>query len=193
MEKEKQNGFVIGGGTADNNGYGSSAYPSCENVSMSGDVPETGHSETASYYVEHKTNGDVAYGDANTGYSTDGYTSAGSDGGNYYDIPQQQPSSTAHEVMAIISLISGILSLICCCFAPLNGVAGLLGLVFGILAMTVWRGRYNGLAIGGIITSVIGVIIATLMLFGIAAFMEEAVNEFENYEFNTDFDYDEWS
>lgn len=50
MDKEKQDGFVIGGETEDNNGYGSSAYPSYGNVSTSEDVPEAGHSETASYY-----------------------------------------------------------------------------------------------------------------------------------------------
>lgn len=192
MDKEKQDGFVIGGGTADNNGYGSSAYSSYGNVSTSEDVPEAGHSETASYYGEHNSNGDVSYGDVNTGYTTDGYTSAGSDGGNFYDIPQQPLNSAAHEVMAIISLISGILSLICCCFAPLNGVAGLLGLVLEILAMTVWKGRYNGLAIGGIITSVVGIVIAVMMLFGYAMAMEEVVDKFENYEYSAGFG-DDWA
>ena len=76
--------------------------------------------------------------------------------------------------LAIISMITGILSIptcFCSCFAPgLNSPLAIAGLVCGILAMNkiraepkMWRG--TGMAIAGIVTGALGMLLVLLAAF----------------------------
>ncbi len=99
-----------------------------------------------------------AYGE---GGQPPGYGGYGAPGG--YQSPQT-------SVMAIISLIAGILSIVlaCCCW-PLS-LVGIAGIVLGILAKKEIAGSNglktgDGLALAGLITGIVGI------LLGVAGFV----------------------
>ena len=76
------------------------------------------------------------------------------------DQSAEEPFSTG---FAIASLIFGILSLLgsCCC---IGGLLGILGIVFGCLQKKDESDKKPGMAIAGIITSIIGIILSLLAL-----------------------------
>ena len=88
---------------------------------------------------------------------------------NYYTQPQKEGT----DVLAIISLVMGILSLLCCCmgFGILFGIVGII--LAGISIAT--RGA-KGIAIGGLVTSIIGTLFSLIMIgymvFSYNAFMK---------------------
>jgi len=94
--------------------------------------------------------------------------------GEFSDFGGKQPGAPERtSVMAVLSLILGILSLPCC-FIPVVGPAmGLVGLVFAISAMMM-IGRSGGVlggkgvAVGGLVTSILGVLAGIFVLVGVA-------------------------
>ncbi|MFZ2872966.1 MAG: hypothetical protein WAZ94_00620 [Phycisphaerales bacterium] len=95
---------------------------------------------------------------------------------------KQPPAPERTSVMAVLSLILGILSLPCC-FLPVVGPAiGLVGLVFAISAMMM-IGRSGGalggkgVAVGGLVTSVLGMLAGVFVLVGVA----QALGTLHNY------------
>ena len=100
---------------------------------------------------------DNAYSQNNTysqgSYSTPNYASQSS----YYQQPVQNKPISA---LAVTSLVLGILSLtLCCCIGWLPGI---IGAILGIVAIAKDQGG-KGLAVGGVITSVLGLIIGILL------------------------------
>lgn len=75
---------------------------------------------------------------------------------------------------AIASLVLGILSLTLCCACNLP--LGLLGLIFGIVSLSKKESR-KGMAIGGVVTSSIALILGVIMMLGYLFFQEEVKNE----------------
>lgn len=71
-----------------------------------------------------------------------------------YGGPNPQNGSGS-SVFAVVSLVLGILSIVLCCVY--GGVFGIVGLVFGIISYAK-REEKRGVAIGGIITSAIGIV-----------------------------------
>ena len=106
------------------------------------------------------------------------YTDNGNFSQNYhYD---NVPYATAVEpkeapVMAIVSLVLGILSIITCCFG-FGAIFGLVGIILSIVALVKKKG--TGFAIAGLVTSAIGFLFGAYMCFGyIAAFSSGEMND----------------
>lgn len=87
---------------------------------------------------------------------------------NTYSSPYEANStiSTAPEVVStgfgIASLILGILSIPCNCCYGMGILFSILGIVFGALQPKGFDGKKPGIAIGGIICSVIGIVLAVI-------------------------------
>ncbi|MFA6045912.1 MAG: DUF4190 domain-containing protein, partial [Phycisphaerales bacterium] len=82
------------------------------------------------------------------------------------------PTNTRTSVLAVLSLVSGLLSLIGCCLvvvSPVTGLAGILMGVIAIFAINASQGRLGGmgLAISGVVTSLIGLVLSVVIFFGI--------------------------
>ena len=117
---------------------------------------------------------------ASTTFSNDTYsTSDTSVTDNTYYTPSSTyaggsvSTSTPAEVsngFAIASLVLGILSIICvCCCAGLGLLLGIAGIVFGCLQPKNAEGKKPGMAIAGLITSGIGIVLCLIsMIAGFA-------------------------
>ena len=85
----------------------------------------------------------------------------------------QQPLKNKQNNMALASLIMGIIGIVtsCCCFGGL--IFGSLGIVFALLSKT--RDRFEGNAVAGLITSIIGLVFTAIVfiLFVGSGLMEE--------------------
>lgn len=95
----------------------------------------------------------------------------------FYNQPPQPPKMG----MAIAALVIGILSMTLCCAG--GTFLGIIGIILGIISLTKnYDGK--GMAIAGIITSVLGVLIGIFMLFYLAIFVyafNEGMSEYEDY------------
>ena len=85
----------------------------------------------------------------------------------YAAVPQQP----ATNPMAITGMICGILSLpmLCCCYGlPFN----ILGIVFSIVGLTQLKAnpqqQGKGMAIAGLVCSILSILLAVLVVFGVA-------------------------
>lgn len=68
--------------------------------------------------------------------------------------------------MAIISLICGIASIVCCCTNIISVTLGIAAIVLAVLSKKDNRGEMPGMSIAGMICGIIGVILGTIILFG---------------------------
>jgi len=97
------------------------------------------------------------YNGGNGGYNGNNQGYNGGNGGNngnnfegvYPELNQQHPSN----IMGILSMIFGIISIACCCINYFPLVLSIAGLVLGIIQQRKYK---NGIALAGIITSSIG-------------------------------------
>lgn len=64
--------------------------------------------------------------------------------------------------MAITSMVLGILSLPLCCAFGIGGIFGILGLIFGSISI---KNDNKGMALTGIITSIISLVMLLLVVF----------------------------
>jgi len=86
----------------------------------------------------------------------------------------QQPRRTS--IAAIMSLVLGILALVVCCLPGVSPVLGGLGLVFAILAFMFIgsaQGRLGGrgIAVGGMVCSIVGILFGVMVLIGVTSFV----------------------
>lgn len=66
--------------------------------------------------------------------------------------------SNGNMWVSVVSLVCGILSILCCCIFYISPIFAIAGLVFGIIAIAKkYDGR--GVAIGGTVCSVIGILL----------------------------------
>lgn len=83
--------------------------------------------------------------------------------------------------MAVASMVCGIVSLLLvCCFWYVALPAGIVGLILGILSI---RGGASGkgMAVAGVVTSGITLLLSILVIIGCAAFADQIRNELSNY------------
>lgn len=76
---------------------------------------------------------------------------------NYY----VQPEKKSTDVLAIISLVMGILSLLCCCmgFGIIFGIAGIV-----LAGISIANRGAKGIAVGGLVTSIIGAVFSVIVI-----------------------------
>lgn len=71
------------------------------------------------------------------------------------------PQNNGVGAMAVISLVMGILSLLCCCVG-LGAAFGIAGIILGSIAIS--RNTGKGVAIGGLVTSIIGTLLSVIVI-----------------------------
>ncbi len=96
-------------------------------------------------------------------------------------MPYMQPEPKKGCGFGIAALIVGILSMTLCCVG--GSVLGIIGTVLGIVGLCRRESKY-GLAIAGIVTSVIGILIGIYMLFVVfvAGVAFDEIKDMDEYE-----------
>lgn len=97
-----------------------------------------------------------------------------------YNVQPGQPEKPHHSGFAIASMVLGIVSLVCCCA---GNVTAILGLIFGILALT--KTKKDGMALAGVITSSVAIVLSIVTIAvsftpGFRTAMEEWWNDDRN-------------
>jgi len=80
-----------------------------------------------------------------------------------YAVPIVPEKKTERNGLAITGFVLGLASVLSSCMF-VGGIFGIAGIIFSILGL---KSRYRGLAIAGLITSVVGILITVLMIVGI--------------------------
>ena len=76
----------------------------------------------------------------------------------YAQMPEQKPSANACQV---ISLILGILSIICCCFGLVSVLFAVAGIILAIVGN---KKQKHGVGTGGLVCSIIGLVLSLIIL-----------------------------
>lgn len=95
-------------------------------------------------------------------------------GGN---MPQQEGS----KGFAIAGMVLGIISIVCCCSWYIGGICGIVGLVLSIIAL-VKKLPGRGMAIAGVICSVIGLLFVVCVLLAMALYIPDGVHNSEELQ-----------
>lgn len=103
-----------------------------------------------------------------------------------YTTPAQKQGTGALEICA---LVFGILSLCGCCW----GLFGIIGLILSIVALA--KGRKSGLSIGGLVCSIIGIIVAIISIVFMSTsagedMMDGMFGDSTGSSYETEYDYD---
>ena len=97
-----------------------------------------------------------------------------------YTTVEETPSGDGSKVFAIISLVCGILSVICCCTGWIGIVLSVAAIVLGILSINKQEDA-KGMAIAGIVCGAVGVLLALVILIMGAAFSAADATDIEQY------------
>ncbi|MBQ7225994.1 MAG: hypothetical protein IJX02_05265 [Clostridia bacterium] len=82
------------------------------------------------------------------------------------------------KLLGALCLAAGILSIVICCFFEWVGlIFGIIGIVLFIINRIV-NGKQNGLAIGGLVCAIIGVVLSTVAIIIVLA-MKDFILELE--------------
>lgn len=92
----------------------------------------------------------------------------------------EAPSNEGSKVFAIISLVCGILSVICCCTGWVGIVLSVAAIVLGILSFNKQEDA-RGMAIAGIVCGAVGVVLALVIVIMGAAFSAADASDIEQY------------
>lgn len=131
------------------------------NPSSFGESPST----AANYYSSTGTssgtgNTTAPYADPSAGSNSDFYTTSYA--------PAGESVSTG---FAIASLVMGILSILgCCCYGVIGILFGILGIIFGCIQPKDEYGKKPGMAVAGIITSAIGLVMGIIVILCLVLF-----------------------
>lgn len=111
-------------------------------------------------------------------------------------MPEQQPVQPEAGVgFGVASLVLGILALVTFCTGCLNIPLAVLSIIFGIIQLVRRTGK--GLAIGGLITSVLSIIafMVFVMIIGVSmpklSDMDDYSSFIDEYDQNNSYDYDD--
>ena len=99
------------------------------------------------------------FGSGNQNENPNAYAETGTP--NYDFLAHEAPKQV--DGFGIASLITGILSLLCCCLFLVDWIVGILGIIFAFVSYRK-MGRFTGLAIAGLVCAVLGTAINAYML-----------------------------
>ncbi len=108
--------------------------------------------------------------------------------GQYNNMPPivpQKPGDPTKNWMGILSMIFGILSILCCFVWYISVALGAAAVIFGILGL---KSQQRGMAIAGIITGGVGLLFAIAVIVFSAAMISSMPNWMD--EFYNEFGYD---
>lgn len=163
-------------------GDGHSADPDegMSEVSVKSDIEEAVHSPALDTY-SYGTAGSIDQGSNADSCSYGGSVSSYSYGGDSsYDSNENKSSKT----LGIVSMVFGILSLVCCCSGCVGMLMSAAAVICGIIHLAK-KGSGKGFGIAGIITGALGLILSAVMLV-VLVFMPD----FNDWDFDYDYDYD---
>ena len=80
---------------------------------------------------------------------------------NYVNEDSQELDEVPAKGFSIAGLILGIASILCCALPCLNFIIGAIGLVMSIIGR---KRNGDGLSMGGLITSIIGIVLALIVI-----------------------------
>lgn len=90
---------------------------------------------------------------------------------------QPTPTKEPANVLAILSLVFGILSLLCCCWWIVSVIFGATAIILAIFSKK--DGKLSGIAIGGLVCGIIGCVIHLIFLIlGLVFTTSEFFGEF---------------
>jgi len=139
-------------------------------------------SNQQSYNGQGQYNGQNAYNNANQYNGMNSYNNQ-----NQYNNPYDNPYNNnmyyeekkPSNGYAVASLILGLLSLLLSCCYGIGLVLAIPGLILGFVSKKHSNGKLSGMAIGGIICSIIGLLISIFMLIAVVTFLSSPnANEF---------------
>ena len=94
------------------------------------------------------------------GYYQPGYEQSGYGYSNYNQGYSSVPEQKSSNTKAVISLILGIAGLVlCCCLGAPSVILGMIGVILAILSKNDNQGQMDGMAIAGLILSIIAFIV----------------------------------
>lgn len=94
------------------------------------------------------------------GYYQPGYEQSGYGYSNYNQGYSSAPEQKSSNTKAVISLILGIAGLVlCCCLGAPSVILGMIGVILAILSKNDNQGQMDGMAIAGLILSIIAFIV----------------------------------
>lgn len=98
------------------------------------------------------------------------------DNGNEFVFQNVMDVKSRNRGLAIASMVLGIFSIVCCCLSYVGLAAAVLAIVFAVISR-VRMGYFDGLAVAGLVTGIIGAV------FGIAIIIVDLffVEIFEAY------------
>lgn len=132
-----------------------------------GDYQPQGYSQTG-----YRPQGNTQTGYPSQGYGQQGYAN-GYNPNAYNPVPQKKTSTKA-----ILSLIFGIAGIVtCCAFGILGVILGIAGVVLAILSKNDNDGKMEGLAIAGLVVSIVSFVFG----LGYLCIMVLAIAEDPNY------------
>lgn len=80
-------------------------------------------------------------------------------GGQY---PQYEEKPAGNKGMAIASLVVGIFAILCCCCSWLAAILGVVGILLAVFSKPK-DGKMEGIAIGGLVCSIIGLVLGIIL------------------------------
>ena len=112
------------------------------------------------------------------GYGQPGYGQPMMDNNIY-----AQPGEGNGDTKAIISLVLGIISiLVCCCYGVVSVILGIAAIVLAVLAKKDNMGKMPGMALGGLICGIIGLLLGlTVLVFWIIGIAGGALDGYYYY------------
>lgn len=150
------------GSAAQGQGYGTAGAYSANGQSQGYGAPNNGYGPSGAYSTNNAGNGQYAYG----------YTP---DGNNYGPVNDRETQNNPGQAVSVVSLVFGILSVICCWTIILPFIFGTVAVICGIVGAV--KHQKKVLWIIGLITGVLGIVLTIIVLASclpiIYALMEE--------------------
>lgn len=89
-----------------------------------------------------------------------------------YNRPLYEVATPGVNGFAIASLVTGIVSIVCCCFLyGFSLIPAVLAVVFAVLSRKASGGRFSGMAIAGLVTGIVGIALGAYMLYSFIIFL----------------------
>ena len=103
------------------------------------------------------------------------------DDGNDYLFKMVTPNGRRKTYgWSLASMISGILSVICCCTGYAGIVFGVLAIVFSVISRKN-LGYFDGMAVAGLVLGIIGFVLGIAVIVATYTLDEEFFNEYSKY------------
>lgn len=87
----------------------------------------------------------------------------------------------------IASMVLGIIALVLCCVFYISIPCAIVAIVFGVIGL---KAEKKGMAIAGVITGSIGIVLAIAFVIFMFVFSFGMLGEYRDYLYNNDYDYD---